>query len=154
MDINLDQIIAVIDAHQHHEWVADDLPIPCITSIGFGLHTNFLESHEGRATFLANLEEKRRMLQAQYANTGLCVCYLEVSVETGMFDGRKELVFLITIYSLAKAKPHLQHLARCQLARRATERALRHQGLVHRNVIPLIGQCVWNTRRLDEWKKK
>lgn len=154
MDMKIDQIIAVVDDQMHHEWVENSLPIPCITSIGFGVYTNFLESPEGRATFLANLAEKRRQLQAQYENAGLCVCHLEVSLESGMFDGRKELVLLFTIFSLAKAKPYLRHLAQCQLARRATECALRHQGLVHRDAIPLIGQCVWETRREIEWVTK
>ena len=58
----------------------------------------------------------------------------------------------LRIWTLDAVKPHIQYLARCQMARRATERALKHQGVIHKDIIPLIGKLVWESRWEDEWK--
>ena len=40
----------------------------------------------------------------------------------------------------------------CFVAKRAMERALAKQGCVHKDVIPLIGDCVWATRLNAAWE--
>lgn len=42
-----------------------------------------------------------------------------------------------------------RQLAACQLARCALLRVL--QGKVHRDVLPMIGQLVWKTRKNEDW---
>lgn len=53
---------------------------------------------------------------------------------------------------MEKARCYRKRLGQCRLAQRATERALRHCRRVHRDVVPMIAQAVWDTRWSEEWE--
>lgn len=55
--------------------------------------------------------------------------------------------------SIQRVKKHLPHFVACQEAKVFTERALRKQGKLHKDIIPLIGSYIWASREKDDWKK-
>lgn len=53
--------------------------------------------------------------------------------------------------TLLSTTPHYRN---CSAAARSAERALTHQGRVHKDCIRLICNCIWDTRFKDEWNSK
>lgn len=145
----IESMIAVIDDQGHHEWVTERLPCMPLYMQGFRLPVDFIVTPDGRLNFLRHLMALHRSLLGEYEKHGLRICHL-----TGENDSGKEVCIFLDIYDLKRAKPHIQYLARCQMARRALERALHHQGVMHKDVIHMMGRCVWASRRKGEWKNK
>lgn len=78
--------------------------------------------------------------------------YTHAIIRGRKFERKQVCRWDLRLWTLDAAKPHIQYLARCQMARRATERALKHQGVIHKDIIPVIGKLVWESRWEDEWE--
>lgn len=119
----------------------------------FYVNPGFLKTAAGRASFLFGMASLKRELD----NHNWCkhICSLDVRRVLNEEDlTTVQLAITLYLYHRRDVLPNLGYLARCLMARRAIERALKHQGIMHRDVdvIPLIGAAVWQTHDEDEWK--
>ena len=112
----------------------------------FYVNPDFLKTAAGRAAFIMGMAALKLELDKHNVCKHICSLGIRREVNTA------ELAITLYLYNTRSVRPQLQYLARCLMARRAIERALKHQGIIHSDVIPLIGAAVWQTHDEDEWK--
>lgn len=148
MDPVIEYFISLIDRNGLHCWIPGKLSIFSLFCLRFRIQSNFIESREGRMTFLSALERFRMEAEQLHTKYGRCVMRLWKPEEDNDGEWR---CYAITAYGWDAAKPFLYYLGKCKMAQLATERALRKQGRIHKDVISIVAQYVWASRWREEW---
>lgn len=149
MDPTIERYISLIDMNGIHRWIPGPLPPLPLFKLRFQIQSNFIKSREGRVTFLSALGRFSREVEQVYQNFGRCVMRFWIEPY-----GSGVTLYGIEAYDWQQCKPYLYYLGECMLAQRATERALRKQGRIHKDVISIVGQHVWASRWHGEWMLK
>jgi hypothetical protein len=140
-------LIDVLDPERKHEWLDDLNHTLCYEEkrVYFTFNSDFINSPHDRVAFFAGLNTMQKAVEILREKHVCLLCIEERETGYGLLT--------LYVYKIQNVRHELEHFAHCQLARRATERALKHQGRIHKDIIPLIGLYIWESRKNDVWKK-
>jgi len=142
----MDILAPVVDPAGFHTWIpSQGIRENWFIRLAWNIPFDFGTSMDGRYEFLLAMHEFNSAIRRSKSR----ICSFDFSRDIPTIN---RITFFLYVYSVDDVKPDIQYLARCQMARCATERALKHQGIMHKDLIPLIGNLVWESRWEDEWK--
>lgn len=129
------RLIMMIDPEGKHVWVCGvDLPF-----------------HDCDSFSQYNLKAKQN---SEALIVGNAQIELENGKNTHVFWIRcEDSIIQFKSASIQRVKKHLLPFVACQEAKVFTERALKKQGKLHKDIIPLIGYYIWASREKEDWKK-